>query len=40
MNELEQNILVTDIYATKLSLDENSSQIKADINISVWGVNH
>lgn len=40
MNELEQNVLVTDIYETKLALDNNSSDIKADINISVWGINH
>jgi hypothetical protein len=40
MNELEQNVLVTDIYGTKLSLDENTSQVAADINISVWGINH
>ena len=40
MNELEQNVLVTDIYGTKLSLDQNTSQIAADINISVWGINH
>lgn len=40
MNELEQNTLVTDIYATKFVLDQNSSDIVADINISVWGVNH
>ena len=40
MNELEQNVLVTDIYVTKFSLDQNSSQIVADINISVWGINH
>jgi hypothetical protein len=40
MNELEQNVLVTDIYGTKFSLDTNSSQIIADINISVWGINH
>ena len=40
MNELEQNTLVTDIYGTKFSLDTNSSDILADINISVWGVNH
>ena len=40
MNELEQNILVTDIFETKLALDDNSSNIKADINISVWGINH
>jgi len=40
MNELEQNVLVTDIYGTKFSLDTNSSDIVADINISVWGINH
>ncbi len=40
MNELEQSTLVTDIFATKLKLDENTSNIKADIHISVWGVNH
>ncbi len=40
MNELEQNTLVTDIYGTKLALDGNGSQIAADINISVWGINH
>ncbi len=40
MNELEQNVLVTDIYETKLMLDNNSSDIKADIHISVWGINH
>jgi len=40
MNELEQNVLVTDIYGTKLYLDSNSSKIVADINISVWGINH
>ena len=40
MNELEQNVLVTDIYETDFSLDNNSTAIKADINISVWGINH
>jgi len=40
MNELEQNVLVTDIYGTKFSLDQNTSQVVADINISVWGINH
>ena len=40
MNELEQNVLVTDIFKTELSLDENSSDINADIHISVWGINH
>jgi len=40
MNELEQNTLVTDIYGTKMSVDANGSQVVADINISVWGINH
>jgi len=40
MNALEQNTLVTDIYGTKFSPDVNSSDILADINISVWGINH
>jgi len=40
MNEIEQNILVTDIYGTRFSGDEDSSEIMADINISVWGINH
>ncbi len=40
INEIEQNVLVTDIYGTKLSCDENSSEVVGDINISVWGINH
>ncbi len=40
MNEVEQNVLVTDIYKTNFSLDQNSTAIKADIFISVWGINH
>jgi hypothetical protein len=40
MNELEQNVLVTDIYGTALKMDQNSSKVFADINISVWGINH
>jgi hypothetical protein len=39
MNELEQNVLVTDIYGTSLMMDNNSSNVIADINISVWGIN-
>lgn len=39
MNEIEQNVLVTDIFGTKFSLDKNSSKIISDINISVWGIN-
>ena len=40
MNEIEQNTLVTDIYGTKFVSDRNSSKVSADINISVWGINH
>ncbi len=40
INEIEQNTLVTDIYGTKFTSDMNSSNILADINISVWGINH
>jgi len=40
MNEIEQNVLVTDIYGTEFSGDQNSSEVMADINISVWGINH
>ena len=40
MNEIEQNTLVTDIYGTKFTSDQNSTQVMADINISVWGINH
>ena len=40
MNEIEQNVLVTDIYGTRFSSDQNSSEVMVDINISVWGINH
>jgi len=40
MNEIEQNVLVTDIFKTNLSLDNNSTDLVADIHISVWGINH
>ena len=40
INEIEQNDLVTDVYSTNFIVDDNSSQIMADINISVWGINH
>ena len=39
MNEMEQNVLVTDIYDTQMHMDGNSSKVVADINISVWGIN-
>ena len=40
MNELEQNVLVTDIFKTEFISDANSSRVIADIHISVWGINH
>jgi len=40
MNELEQNVLVTDIFQSQLVADANSSDTVADIHISVWGINH
>jgi len=40
MNQLEKNILVTDIYGTDIYMDNNKSTIVADIKISVWGINH
>ncbi|SFZ98956.1 hypothetical protein MNB_SV-5-635 [hydrothermal vent metagenome] len=40
VNELEQNRLVTDIYGSKFRSDANSTKVIADINISVWGINH
>ena len=39
MNEMEQNVLVTDIYGTQMHMDSNTSKVVADINISVWGIN-
>jgi len=40
MNQLEKNVLVTDIYGTNIYLDNNKSTIISDIKISVWGINH
>ena len=40
INSIEQNRLVTDIYGTNIYPDVNSTDIMADINISVWGINH
>ena len=40
INELEQNTFVTDIYGTTFRSDQNSTDVLADINISVWGINH
>lgn len=38
VNELEQNVLVTDVYSSHLK--GGNDGISADINISVWGINH
>ncbi len=38
LNELEQNTLVTDVYSS--TLQGSDEGISADINISVWGINH
>jgi lipopolysaccharide export LptBFGC system permease protein LptF len=38
LNVLEQNTLVTDIYSSHFM--GSSDGINADINISVWGINH
>ena len=40
MNELEQNVLVTDIFKTQFTSDADTSKTVADIHISVWGINH
>jgi len=38
LNEMEQNTLVTDVYSSVLQ--GSNEGISADINISVWGINH
>jgi hypothetical protein len=40
INQLEKSVLVTDIYGTHIYLDNNATTTAADINISVWGINH
>jgi len=40
INKLEKNVLVTDIYQMDIRLDENKTTNIADINVSVWGINH
>ena len=40
INQLEKSVLVTDIYGSHIYLDEQDTIVSADINISVWGVNH
>lgn len=40
VNKLEKSVLVTDVYGSHFYLDNNNTTVSADINISVWGVNH
>jgi hypothetical protein len=40
INQLEQNVLVTDVYNIHIYSDTNTSYALSDINISVWGINH
>lgn len=40
VNLLEKSVLVTDVYGSNIYLDKNDTVVSADINISVWGVNH
>jgi uncharacterized membrane protein YgaE (UPF0421/DUF939 family) len=39
-NKLEKNVLVTDIYGSDIHLNEEQTTVIADLNISVWGINH
>ena len=38
INVMEQNTLVTDVYSS--IFEGTNDGISADINISVWGINH
>jgi len=40
MNDIEQSKLVTDVYRTNIFVNNERGVVRADINISVWGVNH
>jgi len=40
INQLEKSVLVTDVYGSHIYLDKNNTTTAADINISVWGINH
>ena len=39
-NKLEKSVLVTDIYGSSITLNEEHTHVVADVNISVWGINH
>ncbi len=40
MGDMEKNTLVTDIFSSDIKPNEQQGDLVADINISVWGVNH
>ena len=40
INQLEKSVLVTDIYGSNIWMERNNTITFADINISVWGINH
>jgi len=40
INDIEQSKLVTDVYHTDIGIDKDRNIVRADIKISVWGVNH
>jgi len=40
MGDIEKNTLVTDIFSSDIKPNEQQGDLVADINISVWGVNH
>ena len=40
INKIEKNVLVTDVYANSIYMENNNSTTFSDINISVWGINH
>ena len=40
INQLEKSVLVTDVYGSSIWMERNNTITFADINISVWGINH
>jgi len=40
INQIEKSVLVTDVYGSHIYLEDNNTVMAADVNISVWGINH
>jgi len=40
INQIEKSVLVTDVYGSHIYLEDNNTIMAADVNISVWGINH